>query len=196
MVARRELAKALQRPEQQANEPPPRTRGRPSLYTQELGERICARLATGETLREICRDPDMPDEKAVRLWAMDEERAPEFVPQYARARELGYESIAEQILGFGLNDYRGPDGFVDNGEIQRLRLLSDNRKWLLSKMQPKRYGDKVTTEVTGEDGGPLITRIELVPVAARPRTIEHDDSVNGSPAEARTPKGTRKRLKL
>jgi len=63
-------------------------------------------------------------------------------------------------------------------------------------MQPKRYGDKVTTEVTGEDGAPLITRIELVPVAARPRTIEHDDSVNGSPAEARTPKGTRKRLKL
>ena len=185
MVARRALKDALQ-------PPIPRGRGRPSLYTQELGERICARLATGETLREICRDPDMPDEKAVRLWAMDEERAPEFVPQYARARELGYESIAEQILGFGLDDYKGPDGFVDNGEIQRLRLLSDNRKWLLSKMQPKRYGDKVTQEITGEDGGALITRIELVPVDVRPKPmIEHD----GGLTEARSGKQPRKRQK-
>ena len=50
--------------------------------------------------------------------------------------------------------------------------MSDNRKWLLSKMLPKQFGDKVTQEIVGEDGGALITRIELVPVDPRPRPEE------------------------
>lgn len=185
MVARREIASALKRS----------VKGRPREYSPEVAEELLERLAGGESLESICRDERMPQPPTVRKWAMQrtedgEDGAPSFSAEYARARELGYEAIAERILDFGLDDYKGPDGFVDNGEIQRLRLLSDNRKWLLSKMLPKRYGDKVTQEITGEDGGALITRIELVPVAARPRPlIEHDDgSGDGS-----GPKPKRKR---
>jgi len=154
---------------------PKRQKGRPTLYTEDVGNEICDRLAEGESLNAICRDARMPAEALVRQWAKNVDENPRlnaFSTRYTRARECGYEVIAEQILGFGTADCTGPDGYVDNGEIQRLRLLSENRKWLLSKMLPKQFGDKVTQEITGEDGGALITRIELVPVAPRVRAIE------------------------
>jgi hypothetical protein len=156
--------------------------GSDPVYTEALAEEICDRLATGEPLNVICRDAHMPSEKAVRKWA---DSRPEFGPAYARARDFGYDSIAEGILELGAirEAVSGPDGYVDNGEVQRLRLLSENRKWLLGKMRPKQYGDKVTQEITGEDGGALITRIELVPVDVRPKVIEHapgDGSDDGS----------------
>jgi hypothetical protein len=74
-------------------------------------------------------------------------------------------------------DFVGPDGFVDNGKVQAARLQTDSRRWFLSKLMPKRYGDKVTQEITGEDGGALISRIELIPVPPRPRPeIEHESA--------------------
>jgi hypothetical protein len=165
--------------------------GSAPVYSEELAEEICDRLATGESLYAICQDAHMPTEKAVRLWV--ETRPDSFAPMYTRAREFGYDSIAEAILSLGTDKAAcsGPDGYIDNGEVQRLRMLSENRKWLLSKMQPKRYGDKVTQEITGEDGGALITRIELVPVPPKSRLIEHI----GSPEEARNSSGMRNRRK-
>jgi hypothetical protein len=189
MVARRVLAEAVAR-----------GRGQQPLYDQELADLILSRIAAGESLKAICREPDMPHEATVRDWVRDDRGADTrkgragFATLYTRARELGCDSIAEEIIE--LSDQ--PILFNDepnNAMVQHARLRSENRRWLLSKLAPKRYGDKVTTEITGEDGGALITRIELVPVAARPRTIEHDDSVNGSPVVAQTPKGTRKRQK-
>src|SRR4051812_2164281 len=62
--------------------------GRPSTYTAELAATICARLATGETLRAVCRDDGMPSESTVRTWALDDREG--FSAHYARAREIGY----------------------------------------------------------------------------------------------------------
>lgn len=42
--------------------------------------------------------------------------------------------------------------------------MSDNRKWLLSKMLPRQFGDKVTQEIVGDANRPLVNRIELVPI--------------------------------
>ena len=39
--------------------------------------------------------------------------------------------------------------------IARNRLRIDTRKWILSKMLPKVYGDKLIQEVTGANGGPI-----------------------------------------
>lgn len=176
MVARRQGAQALQRQDGRSRNGG--RNGSAPVYSEEIAEEICDRLATGEPLAQICRDPHMPDEKTVRNWVVN--RADTFGPKYARARDIGYDSIAEGILGYGDSKAEciGPDGYIDNGEIQRLRLLSDNRRWLLAKLRPKQYGDKVTQEITGEDGSALITRIELVAVDPRPRekAIEHGDN--------------------
>ena len=171
MVARRQMKAVLARGRGGSN-------GSQSLYSEELAEEICERLAQGESLYAICKDPEMPREKTLRMWA---ETRPAFASKYARAREFGYDSIAEQVMALSDQDFAGPDGFIDNGAVQAARLQTDSRRWFLSKMMPKRYGDKVTQEITGEDGGALITRIELVPVAARPRPqIEHDDGYAAS----------------
>jgi hypothetical protein len=41
--------------------------------------------------------------------------------------------------------------------IEHRRLQIDARKWILAKALPKIYGDKLTAEVTGKDGGPIRT---------------------------------------
>lgn len=147
-------------------EPPAGKPGRPTLYTQELADDICTRLALGESLRAICRDDNKPDERTVREWAQDVKHP--FSPHYVRARELGYLKMADELLEIsddGTNDWmerEGKDGssytVADHEHIARSRLRVDTRKWLLSKALPKVYGEKVTTEVTGKDGGPIETK--------------------------------------
>ena len=119
-------------------------RGRPSIYTEELASRICERLAAGESLRSICRDDDMPDETTVRKWSLDQENP--FYPQYRKARMVGYDRMSDDIIDIA-------DDIA--GDAARDRLRVDTRKWVLSKMLPKVYGDKTTTEVSGPDGAPI-----------------------------------------
>jgi hypothetical protein len=141
------------------------------VYDEELADEILDRLASGEPLNLICRDPHMPDEKSVRRWASEGEDsryyAPGFGPRYARAKSMGYERLADEVIAIG----DAPilfDGKPDNAMVQHARLMSENRKWLLSKMLPKQFGDKVTQELVGDADRPLVTRIELVPVDPRP----------------------------
>jgi hypothetical protein len=148
-------------------------RGRPSEYTAEVATAICARLASGETLRAICRDDGMPAESTVRGWALDDREG--FAAQYARSREIGYMAMADEALEIaddGSNDtYKTEEGqeATNHDVIARSRLRVDTRKWLLSKALPKVFGDKIVQEHTGAGGGPIetsITRIERVIVDA------------------------------
>ncbi len=148
--------------------------GRPSDYTPELAAEICSRIAGGKSLRGVCRDDDMPSKTAVLDWLG---RYPEFAAQYARAREALADSIVEECLEIsddGTNDWmerrseaeKGAGvntGWTLNGEhVQRSKLRCEQRRWWAGKIAPKKYGDKVTQELTGADGGPVqITGIEV-----------------------------------
>lgn len=135
--------------------------GRPSVYTEAIAAEICARLSAGETLRQICRSEHMPDERTVRGWVLDDREG--FSPRYARAREMQFEAWADEITEIsddGTNDWMereskdGSSQTVLNGEhVQRSRLRVDSRKWLLSKLKPERYGDKL--QHSGPGGGPV-----------------------------------------
>lgn len=146
--------------------------GRPTKFNKELGAEICERLSTGESLRSICRDEHIPNVSNVIKWLFNPsfDSNPdmvEFRAQYAQARINQMHFIAEELLEIaddGTNDYMmrqskdGEEYEVLNGEhIQRSRLRVDTRKWLLSKVVPKVYGDKVTQEITGKDGGAIET---------------------------------------
>ena len=163
-----------------------RKRGRPSKYTNAIAAEICTRLAAGESLRSICRDTHMPTDTVVQEWVRGEPRdgrhpfedgREDFAVHYARAKEAGLELMAEEILQIADADYTGPDGHADNALVQQARLRVDSRRWLLSKLMPKKYGDKVTQEITGDAGAPLVTRIELVAVypPARPEELPAQD---------------------
>jgi hypothetical protein len=140
--------------------------GRPTLYTLELADEICERLGEGEPLRQICRDERMPHWTTVYDWKTAHE---EFSLRIARAREAGHDAIASdclQIADDGLNDtYMDEDGNkrTDTDVIQRSKLRIETRLKLLAKWDPKRYGDRITQEHTGADGGPVqIEKIERV----------------------------------
>src|SRR4051812_6135696 len=141
------------------------------LRTSSNAERICALLAEGYTLRQIARELSFRSASAIVNWA-NEDAA--FRERYVRAMELRSERMAEEIVEIsddGSNDWMKRQGLIvpDHENVQRSRLRVDTRKWLLSKMLPKKYGDRVTQEITGDAGAPLITRIELVPVDPPPR---------------------------
>jgi len=56
--------------------------------------------------------------------------------------------------------------------IEHRRLQVDARKWMLAKALPKIYGDKITTELSGPDGGPVEVR-ERSPLDDARRTAFH-----------------------
>ncbi|CAB5162219.1 hypothetical protein UFOVP151_11 [uncultured Caudovirales phage] len=133
--------------------------GRPSSYNPELGAAICERLAAGESLRSVLRDPDMPSMSMVFRWLADD-RYEKFRDQYAHAKEVGIEHMAQEILE--ISDDTSQDtletehGSKANNEwIQRSKLRVDTRKWLLSKLAPKKYGERTSMELTGANGGPV-----------------------------------------
>lgn len=142
-----------------------------SVYTRALADQICDRLAEGESLNEICRSPGMPTDQTVLNW-VDEDRDG-VARRYARARSRGFEKLASEVLSISDAPCEGPNGYADNGLVQKQRLQVESRKWLLSKMLPKVYGDKV--EISGDANAPLLTRIELVAVRPKQITIDHQD---------------------
>jgi hypothetical protein len=123
--------------------------GRPSDYSPELAETICNLLIEGNSLRAIEDMDGMPSKTAILRWVS---KHPEFRDQYARALEARTDAHADEILAIaddGHNDWMqkqfGDDvKWVENGEaIRRSQLRIDSRKWLMSKLAPKKYGDKL-----------------------------------------------------
>lgn len=131
---------------------------RPSEFTQDVADAICEKLADGNSLRSICAADDMPARSTVFKWLADPARSA-FVDQYARAREAQAEALFEDILDIaddGSNDYtvkKRPDGSeydaFDAEHVQRSKLRVDARKWMVSKLAPKKYGDKLELEHSG-----------------------------------------------
>ncbi len=144
--------------------------GRPSDYSPELAAEICSRLATGMSLRTMCLADDMPCAKTIFRWF---QKYPEFCQQYARAKEESADALVEEITDIaddGTNDWMQKHdaggeniGWQVNGEhIQRSKLRVDARKWIASKLKPKRYGDRL--EHTGPGGGPMqVNVVSAVP---------------------------------
>jgi hypothetical protein len=126
-------------------------RGRPTLYTEKIAAEILERIASGESLKSICRGEHLPAEATVRAWALDDKKG--FSARFARAWEIRAEALAEDVLEIS-------DGScADMVDVQRAKLRVDSRKWLLSKMLPKKYGDSTKIEHTGAEGGPLAITI-------------------------------------
>jgi hypothetical protein len=61
------------------------------------------------------------------------------------------------------------DGRPDGPMVQQLRVQIDARKWLLSKLLSRKYGDRITQELVGDSDRPLLSRIELVAVVPEAR---------------------------
>jgi len=133
-------------------------KGRPSKYTKELADAICERLAMGESMRTVSKDETMPAMSTMFKWLRENDN---FSEQYARAKQESADAMAEEILDIaddGTNDWEtiefenGYKKEVINHEVlARSRLRVDTRKWLMSKMKPKKYGDKIDMTTNGKE---------------------------------------------
>lgn len=131
--------------------------GRPTDHSIQLEEDIVEWISEGKTLREFCRKPENPSKSTVYDWM---NRYPEFSGRIARARDDGFDEIAEECLEIAddaTNDWetrQNKDGSeyesLNPEVVNRSRLRIDTRLKLLAKWNPKKYGDKVDMNLTGE----------------------------------------------
>jgi terminase small subunit-like protein len=140
--------------------------GRPTKLTPEVKAEICERIADGESLRKILEsDPKRFPTKKYVLIALEADK--DFGTQYARAREAQADHWAEEIISIaddGTNDVytrTDKDGneyeAVNYDHIQRSKLRVDARKWIASKLKPKKYGEKL--QLAGDEENPVRTKV-------------------------------------
>ena len=124
---------------------------KPYEFTQTLADEICEQTencALG--LRALCKlHKHWPPAREIRKWT---EEIPSFKEQYARAKNAQVENLADEIIEISDDDSRDTVQTVDHdgnpilltnhAALHRDKMRTDNRKWIASKLLPKKYGDK------------------------------------------------------
>lgn len=138
----------------------------PKTYTPEeratIIPTVIAGLRAGTPLTVICSDDGMPCDDTIRAWADGDE---ELSRAIARAREAGFDQIALDALAIADEVDERDTIVTERGEmpnkewIMRSKLRVETRLKLLSKWDPKRYGDRLA--IAGDDAAPL--RINVLP---------------------------------
>lgn len=149
-------------------------------FADDVIEELLKRTESGEPLTRICTDPRMPGRTTVYDW-LDGDEA--FAERFRVARARGVHALAEECLDIADDSAADFVATEDSSEeqahggalkrsrrenpesVQRARLRIDTRLRLAGKWLPSIYGDKVQTEVTGKDGGPL--QVDETHAAAR-----------------------------
>ena len=121
-------------------------------YSEAVAQIICDRIASGESVRSISRSSGMPHEVTIYRWVADDREG--FRARYTRAREAQAERMADEILEIaddGSNDWMEFEGktLVNHEYINRSRLRVDSRKWLMARLAPKKWGEKLDVEQNG-----------------------------------------------
>lgn len=116
-----------------------RTAGRPSSYTEVIADRICDELMDGKSLVKICASDDMPNRTTVIRWMAANE---DFATRCARARVAQADYMDDLILDVALAST------AETAQADRVKISAF--QWRASKLQPKKYGDKLELEHSGE----------------------------------------------
>jgi hypothetical protein len=144
--------------------------GRPSKYTPELADRICAELSRGRSLNSVCKADDVPSIETIFRWIGNNS---DFRNKYEKAKAESADFLVEEMLDIaddGRNDWMetfdnegNSAGWKLNGEhVQRSRLRVDVRKWAASKLKPKKYGERLDMNHGIQPEDPLAALIKSV----------------------------------
>ncbi len=118
---------------------------RPTKYTDELGSQICELLISGLSLVKVCERDGMPDRVTVHRWLNKHE---DFATEYARARDSQADYMDDLILDVARASTS------ETAAADRVKILA--YQWRASKLLPKKYGDRVNVNVSGESDADLI----------------------------------------
>lgn len=117
-----------------------------STFDQSKADLICESLEDGESLLSVCRRLSLK-ESTVRSWA---KLNPAFDANYTRAREDGDDIEFERLAEIAAEEPPTVKGFVDSGWVSWKRNQIDTAKWMLARKRPKKYGDKLNLDHSGE----------------------------------------------
>jgi hypothetical protein len=145
----------------------PRRTGRPTRFTEKLADIICAEIAVGSSLKSVCEKRGRPAVSTVFNWLRQNE---EFLAQYNLAKEEAADLFVEEIKeiadnkkGDMLQSYDGDTGEINmrpnNVAVQRAKLQIDARKWLASKLKPKKYGARLELDGETKQSGELVVKL-------------------------------------
>jgi hypothetical protein len=126
----------------------------------EKFESVCQRIEKGDSLKKIFDSDNSPMSNTLFYRLLRENK--ELNERYARAREIYADSIFDEILDISDHSEQDHTPFTGTNVIQRDRLRVDARKWILSKLEPKKYGDKLDLDHTSK--GEKITGFRIVDV--------------------------------
>jgi hypothetical protein len=138
----------------------PSTGGRPSLYNDALGLKICEMVANGKTLRDICEMDDMPAMSTITLWAVDN---PLFSAHYRRARAAASHVDGDRLANMAAACEAGTLDPAAAREAAKIRM------WLAERANPKEYGTKTALEHTSPDGSMAGGPVTVVINAVKPK---------------------------
>jgi len=147
-------------------------KGSGSKYTKELALQICHHLSEGKPMRPLLKKLCI-GYTTIFDWIQAHN---EFAVQYARARDIGHTAIEGEIQEIADTPYKGviktikADGTCEIKEEDMLghrRLQIDTRRWLLSKWNPMKYGEKATVDLTTHRTADEMTDDELIAIATR-----------------------------
>jgi hypothetical protein len=134
----------------------PNLRAAPVRYDEKMIDKFCSEIETSEKgLHAICKNPDYPSVGAIQNW-LASGKYPYLNERYTRAKRLQAEFMEAQLLAIAdevSNDtiYTEDGRAIENREwVNRSRLRIDTRKWLMAKLYPKKYGDRVDVTTDGE----------------------------------------------
>jgi hypothetical protein len=124
--------------------------------TVEQFNKVIELIQEGDSLRKACKKLNYSSTSTFFKFIEGNDL---LIEQYTRAREERAEKIFEEILDIA--DHTANDTItkrfgeteveVENHEwVNRSKLRIDARKWMLGKMQPKKYGDKLDLTSDGE----------------------------------------------
>ncbi|WP_372684085.1 hypothetical protein [Burkholderia contaminans] len=127
-------------------------------FSQALFDHICEEIGDGKSVRAVCKGSGMPDRKTFLNWA---KRTPELQKQYDDACINRQDAIFDDIQ-YIADTVRDP---------KRAKVMVDAREWTLARMNRKRFGNHVSNEHSGPDGGPIqtqVVRLRMQPVEELP----------------------------
>jgi len=146
---------------------------------EEIFNHVCKEIEKGRALRNVLKDDNMPSTSTFYEWLDNNE---EKAKQYARATTVRADLIFDDILSIAdenTNDtYVNENGVevVNNDVIQRSRLRIDARKWVLSKLNPKKFGDKIDHTTDGEKINTNISILNIDPLSNETNDSVKEDS--------------------
>lgn len=136
-------------------------KGRPSEYTDEEGDDICAWIAGGGSLRAWCRQNSRAIETVYR-WMRQDAR---FHARYAQAHEDRADTLADEMIEIA--DDSAVNASIEGVAAAKLRV--ETRRFIASKLRPQKWGEKQTVEHVGA------VNIRIGIPAKPPTTIEAQD---------------------